>query len=821
MFKHVASRIGKRTRSIRTHLFLAVSVVILAAIAVTLASVAANDAILPRPNHAQASRPSATLAQANKTYTLYSGFWRTDGSFVSTIRIKNVLVVAPMDVTPVLFMADGTPYMLSSVHVAVSGVAAVNINDALAAAPSSITSHISQFGSAAIIYSYPSPGHVTAQMAAIDASRSLSYTYSFVEPMDMPDHDSKQVLEGLWWKHDSVVTGFVTLSNTTGQQQTAILTPVHSGDNANSQQVTLAPHSTQMLKLEDIPGQTSGPDNRAGGIRVEYQGSQGTVLVTGALANESEGYSANIPFWVHDMSSSSPTQITYASAGLMLGRPDPLMMPGFPKETTFSVYLSLRNTTEKPLDVALQLNCMSGMGMEGSMPLTRSLPAQHLAPFEARQVDLQGALNAAGLRDFSGSINLSTSFMGRGGDLVVASGSVDQTGTYVFEGEPQGISTSRSKYTNYWGVSNGNDTMFSLYNPTNTAQDILATFYYGDGSGKYVLPVHLEPQASTMIDMAMLIAEIKPDPEGHIIPSSVQEGSAQFASAKGRREKITLVIAGGVYNVSTATCASCCMNCCGDSNFGFSPDPILCPIGESMQCTSTATDCYGNPVGGDWSSSNPSVMTVSNSSNSITATVTGVAAGQTTLTLDFGPVIDYDGLYCVQPAICPMNNHQGSGGATVQVPTSLKFLSVTVLPDGMTGAVGCPSSNWYGIKVDIKYQVMDQNNPPNAIQSGAMIPHETGTLFSGTFYDNDIGPVPNYPTSGKYTAADGTFHDVPLGACANGAFSSLTATQTVTIIMPSSNSYFVRSQTWTVTGNNGVGHGTINNGTGSDVSATR
>src|SRR5438552_984391 len=134
MFKHVASRIGKRTRSIRTHLFLAVSVVILAAIAVTLASVAANDAILPRPNHAQASRPSATLAQANKTYTLYSGFWRTDGSFVSTIRIKNVLVVAPMDVTPVLFMADGTPYMLSSVHVAVSGVTAVNINDALAAA---------------------------------------------------------------------------------------------------------------------------------------------------------------------------------------------------------------------------------------------------------------------------------------------------------------------------------------------------------------------------------------------------------------------------------------------------------------------------------------------------------------------------------------------------------------------------------------------------------------------------------------------------------------------------------------------------------------
>src|SRR5713226_9596607 len=566
-------------RAHRSFLFLTVASTILLAIAFTLASVAAKDAILPRSNGAQTSQAASTLAQANKSYTLYTGLWRTDGGFVSTIRIKNVLVVAPMDVVPVLFMADGTPYMLSSVHVAVSGVATVSINDALAAAPSSIASHISQFGSAALIYSYPTPGHVTAQMAAIDASRSLSYTYPFVEPMDMPGHDSKQVLEGLWWKHDPGVTGFVTLSNTTGQQQTAVLTPVLPGNNANSQQVTLAPQSTQMLKLEDIAAEVSPPDNRAGGIRVEYQGSQGAILVTGALANESEGYSANMPFWFQDMNSSSPTQVTYASAGLMLGKPDPMMMPGFPKETAFSVYLSLRNTTEKPLDVAVQLNYMSGMGMQGSAPITRNLPAQHLAPFEARQVDLQGPLNAAGLKDFNGSINLSTSFTGKGGDLILATGSVDQTGTYVFEVEPQAVGSSRSKFANYWGVAHGNDTMFSLWNSTDTPQDILATFYYGNGLGKYTVPVHLDAQASTMIDMAMLIAEIRPDADGNVIPPSMQEGSASFANAKGRNEKITLVIAAGIDNVSTATCGGGCISCCGDSGFSFSPNPIFCLIG--------------------------------------------------------------------------------------------------------------------------------------------------------------------------------------------------------------------------------------------------
>lgn len=75
-------------------------------LAVALTSVGANSLL----TQSSAPKPSAraAVAQTMKTYTMYSGLWRTDGSFVSTIRVKNILVVAPMDVTPVLFMADGT-----------------------------------------------------------------------------------------------------------------------------------------------------------------------------------------------------------------------------------------------------------------------------------------------------------------------------------------------------------------------------------------------------------------------------------------------------------------------------------------------------------------------------------------------------------------------------------------------------------------------------------------------------------------------------------------------------------------------------------------
>ncbi len=296
---------------------------------------------------------------------------------------------------------------------------------------------------------------------------------------------------------------------------------------------------------------------------------------------------------------------------------------------------------------------------------------------------MQTALNSLGLKSFNGSINLSTSFTGKAGDVVLATGSVDQTGTYVFEVEPQGVGASRSKFANYWGVSNGNDTMFTLWNPTSAAQDILVTFYYADGSGKYDLPVHLGPQASSMIDMAILIAEHKPDPEGHVIPSNIQEGSAQFASAKGRNEEITLVIAAGIYNVANATCISDCISCCGVSNFNITPSWIICPVGGTMSFSFSAVDCNGFTVWPGFSSSNTTVMTV----DSTYLTVTGVSTGQATLTADWGNVFTTSngGLqqFCGISS-CPTTLQQT--WSTVFVNPTLQIISFNVNPATLTSS---------------------------------------------------------------------------------------------------------------------------------------
>lgn len=44
----------------------------------------------------------------DQTYRAYCGLWRTDDGFDSTIQIKNELIVAPIDVMPVLYLGDGS-----------------------------------------------------------------------------------------------------------------------------------------------------------------------------------------------------------------------------------------------------------------------------------------------------------------------------------------------------------------------------------------------------------------------------------------------------------------------------------------------------------------------------------------------------------------------------------------------------------------------------------------------------------------------------------------------------------------------------------------
>src|SRR5215475_2347386 len=107
------------------------------------------------PAHADAGRKPqrhSKLPVVNRS--LVGGVWRVDHTFVATIQIKNALRNEAVNVTPVLYMADGTEYVLPQRKLTPYAFAQININEALQAAPPEITAHLSERGSVELRFNH-------------------------------------------------------------------------------------------------------------------------------------------------------------------------------------------------------------------------------------------------------------------------------------------------------------------------------------------------------------------------------------------------------------------------------------------------------------------------------------------------------------------------------------------------------------------------------------------------------------------------------------------------------------------------------------------
>ena len=457
--------------------------------------------------------------------------------------------MGPIQVTPVVYMADGTEYDLPSITLDTAGVATVSINRALAAVPPSIGGHLSQNGSAALRYQYPWGGVVRGQMVIVNIPQSLVFTGPFngVDTAATPA-PQQQGIETLWWRRDPGVTGFVSLANTTDKYIEDDVEATGSlGAPGDDIPVQLGPHTTQVLDLDEITGGIPGLENQSGGLSVHYKGADGAVMMIAGLENTREGYSATLPPYPEPPAPSATTQlIRYGAAGMMIGNPDPMM--GFPLGTRFTPYAALRNLTAKAIAVSPKVYYMAA----GS-PVAASLPLQILGPNETRSLDLMGMFPAS-LKGFSGTVNLEFSYPGQNGDVAMAGGSVDQSGTYVFETNPEGLGTTMSREMTYWSTAGGSDTMISLSNPAGKAEDLVVVFYVAGMQKPYRLPVHLEAHALYNIDVMQLEMNGQPDANGTMIPMKSQ-GSAVIESGNGWNQMMEVGICTGVYNVQTGTCA--------------------------------------------------------------------------------------------------------------------------------------------------------------------------------------------------------------------------------------------------------------------------
>lgn len=680
--------------------------------------------VLPQGTTASAAKPkSGPLAWPRKPLKAQEaegGIWRIDNGFQPMFMLKNALEIAPITVTPVLFMEDGTEYDLTPVQLDPSGTAMVNIRDALQVAPPNVQSHISTYGSASMRMQWAWPGAVRGAIRNTDEIRGLIYqthlqadTATTHNPLAL---QAQQILDAIWWKQESHIDGFLTLMNSSLSPITATVEIFSSGRAAvTSETFTINSHNTQWIDVSAMWSQLAGSPNE-GGIRITYNGMKDGLLAEGGLEDDTNGYSHMLHFWPSSRplpsasdgdngpvsnGSTAPAQtISYDSAGLMVGKQGAEML--FPAGTIFTPYVIVRNNSTNNLSLQLAGNCTVGNKASDFI-----LGSVSLAPQQTQQVNIPALLSAANLSTYEGFFNFKATFAGNPGDLLLETGSVDQSYNFVFEvpparEQPGGPAQNYS----YWNSGGDTDTMVTLWNYSNQDQDFVVTFFHQQG--KYEMPVHLAAHATYSMSMAALIRSGTPDRNGVTIPSNIFQGSAKVSGTNvgDHAQKISVAVSIATYNSRTGTCNYPCEYCDGPFDFYILPTTGTVGVGLSTSFTGFGEFYDGTfdvSALSEWSSEDDSVASASDNDG----TVVGVAAGSTLIDASYTDVdpaqwtcqgisgctnqveLDDSATIDVTPTITSISpNDVLVGSSNVQVTISgTGFSSPTVnLPAGVTGS---------------------------------------------------------------------------------------------------------------------------------------
>ena len=552
--------------------------------------------------------------------SMVGGPWMVDGNFKSSIYLKNSVETLPVMVTPVLYLSNGVRYALPSVQLEPSGTAVVDINAALQGL--GIAPYATLSGYVEITYNWPWDP-ICATIRNLDTAHSLLFTYNLrsTKPFQLPNQPApssmamKNVLEGMWWKQEPNVTGFVALANTTAQPMAAeVAVSDNLGKALKHHAVEISPHGMKTVSLDELSAATT----LEGGIRVTYTGQMTDLVINGGLQDQAVGYSVGLPLAYASMGSAT-SKASVAELGLMTGAADPMMQ--FPAGIVFTPYAIVRNISGSPLTATPTIWWMASGAAQSFQ-----LPAVSLLPYQSQTLKVPALLAAAGLKNFAGTVHLVFDVQENADSLMVAGGSVDQTNNYVFSITSRGITESGARSLSYWSTANGDDTMVTLWNPADEAQDFLFTATFV--GGEYNLPIHLEPRATRIFNMSE-IGQI-PDAGGNIIPAGVHEGGAKISGAQGDNQSILVGMDAGTYNIRKATCGQFCHGCLGEVSHTISPGTFSLPIGGTQQLSFYAVYNNGQDYAdaGTWSSSNTSVAGV----DSISGVVGAVGPGSATIT---------------------------------------------------------------------------------------------------------------------------------------------------------------------------------------------
>jgi hypothetical protein len=237
---------------------------------------------------------------------------------------RNIVETDPITVTPILHLSNGVRYTLSNVTLQPAGVAIIDINQGLQ--QQGVASYATLSGYAELQYTWPWDPFC-ATIRNVDTAHSLIFTYGLQPTAPPPLHFSNpapkavgNTIEGMWWKQEANVTGFIALANISAQPiQVTVGVTDNQANSIGQHSVTVSPQGMRLVELDELTSSTS----TQGGILITSSATTDNLIVNGGLEDQAVGYSANLSLATDPVATSGATPTTMAELGSWQVQPTP------------------------------------------------------------------------------------------------------------------------------------------------------------------------------------------------------------------------------------------------------------------------------------------------------------------------------------------------------------------------------------------------------------------------------------------------------------------------------------------------------------------
>ena len=536
-------------------------------------------------------------------HTLVGGFYTTRNGFESKLMMNNK-GPQPIEVAPTLYGENGAIMQMPTVTVERNSFITVNLRDWVDFAGEAFRQgNIRLFHRGKDLV-------LGCNMLIIDESKSLIFENKFSE---LGNFDSRR-LEGVWYIPNNDTDSTVVLTNTSDEFLTVTATLTKNPHNSSSAQTfTLLPHEVKVLDVRrDFPQGNVFAGAKVLGLSLAHDGAEESLLAWTMIKDESKGYS-NIATFTNPVKAKSNQ---YHGAGLQLGSVG---------DDELEPVVVLRNTTDAKVDVKIKVPYTK----EGGSKQTLSVNTVKL---NAREVHLVNMQRAANLRNVKAA-GIEIEYTGNPGSVVASAQSVSKSGTQVFRTLLWDAPALKSASSLYPFTIEGTSSTKAYIKNAGFKDEVYVSHITWGTDGEYFIPIKTIKEGETVeIDVKKLRDEQIPDERGRTIPLNISKGQIHWLLRRSDTTKEAALenkvpLVGQALQIDTSKGVQYsyfCLSCCeyGAYSFGTlvpSNAQAQHPVSFQYRILEDGRDCYGNGIysrditvlGYDWTSTNPSVATVS------------------------------------------------------------------------------------------------------------------------------------------------------------------------------------------------------------------